>query len=71
MLSQERATLAATLYLILGAIGLPVFAGGGGGSKHSLVLQLTICWLIHFCTCHISKLSHAETPILENLWLLF
>ena len=30
-LSQERRHFAATLYLILGAIGLPVFAGGGGG----------------------------------------
>ena len=27
----REATLAATLYLIPGAIGLPVFAGGGGG----------------------------------------
>ena len=48
ILKPREATLAATLYLILGAIGLPVFAGGGVGSKHSLVLQLAICWLIHF-----------------------
>ena len=31
ILKPREATLAATLYLILGAIGLPVFAGGGGG----------------------------------------
>ena len=30
ILKPREATLAATLYLILGAIGLPVFAGGGG-----------------------------------------
>ena len=31
ILKPREATLAATLYLIIGAIGLPVFAGGGGG----------------------------------------
>ena len=48
ILKPREATLAATLYLILGAIGLPVFAGGGGGSNPSLDLQLAICWPIHF-----------------------
>ena len=39
ILKPREATLAATLYLILGAIGLPVFAGGGGG------LQVRISYL--------------------------
>ena len=54
ILKPREATLAATLYLILGAIGLPVFAGGGGGLQAffgpsaGYLLGLPI-----FCTCHI------------------
>ena len=47
ILKPREATLAATLYLILGAIGLPVFAG----------LLWSFSWLSAclpiFCTCHI------------------
>ena len=47
----REATLSAILYLILGAIGLPVFAGGSGG-------LLSFSWLSSclsfFCSCHIS-----------------
>ena len=46
ILKPREATLAATLYLILGAIGLPVLEEVG--SNPSLALQLAICWLIHF-----------------------
>ena len=67
ILKPREATLAATLYLILGAIGLPVLQVEAVGSNPSLVLQLAICWPIHFCLCHISKLAHAKTPI----WKIF
>ena len=53
ILKPREATLAATLYLILGAIGLPVLQVVAVGSKPSLVLQLAICLPTHFCTCHI------------------
>lgn len=48
ILKPREATLAATLYLILGAIGLPVLQVEAVGSNPSLDLQLAICWLIHF-----------------------
>ena len=56
ILKPREATLAATLYLILGAIGLPVFAGGGGGLQS-----------YPFFAFVTSKLTHAETPI----WKIF
>lgn len=71
ILKPREATLAATLYLILGAIGLPVFAGGGGGSKPSLVPQLAICLPTHFL--HLSHLHWLMLRLLSgrSFWLLF
>ena len=48
VLKPREATLAATLYLILGAIGLPVLQVEAGDSKPSLDLQLAICLPILF-----------------------
>ena len=66
ILKPREATLAATLYLILGAIGLPVFAGGwwaqsffGPSAGYLLAYPF-----FAFVT---SKLTHAETPI----WKIF
>ena len=39
----REATLSAILYLILGAIGLPVFAGGGGGLQAFWLLFWEMC----------------------------
>ena len=66
-LSQERRTLAATLYLILGAIGLPVFAGGGGGLQAFFGPSAGYLLAYPFFAFVTSKLSHAETPI----WKIF
>ena len=63
ILKPREATLAATLYLILGAIGLPVFAGGGGGFQtfFSPIAGYILAYpLFAFIT---SKLTHADTPI--------
>ncbi len=63
ILKPREATLSATLYLILGAIGLPVFAGGGGGFQtfFSPIAGYILAYpLFAFIT---SKLTHADTPI--------
>ncbi|CAD0142827.1 biotin transporter BioY [Streptococcus thermophilus] len=41
----KEATLYVLLYLLLGAIGLPVFSGGNGGSSH---LYWTNWWIFTF-----------------------
>lgn len=51
----RESTLSAILYLILGAIGLPVFAGGGGGLQ--AFFGPSAGYLLaypFFCSCHIS-----------------
>ena len=60
ILKPREATLAATLYLILGAIGLPVFAGGGGaqaffGPSAGYLLAYPFFALVT------SALAHAKT----------
>ena len=63
----REATLAALLYLILGAIGLPVFAGGSGGFQtfFSPIAGYILAYpLFAFIT---SKLTNADTPI----WKIF
>ncbi|MDU3421730.1 biotin transporter BioY, partial [Streptococcus sp.] len=57
----REATLAALLYLILGAIGLPVFAGGSGGFQtfFSPIAGYILAYpLFAFIT---SKLTNADT----------
>ena len=66
-LKPREATLAATLYLILGAIGLPVFAGGGGGLQAFFGPSAGYLLAYPFFAFVTSKLSHAETPI----WKIF
>lgn len=63
----REATLAALLYLILGAIGLPVFAGGSGGFQtfFSPIAGYILAYpLFAFIT---SILTNADTPI----WKIF
>ena len=67
ILKPREATLAATLYLILGAIGLPVFAGGGGGLQAFFGPSAGYLLAYPFFAFVTSKLSHAETPI----WKIF
>ena len=67
ILKPKEATLAATLYLILGAIGLPVFAGGGGGLQAFFGPSTGYLLAYPFFALVTSKLTHAETPI----WKIF
>ena len=67
ILKPREATLAATLYLILGAIGLPVFAGGGGGLQSFFGPSAGYLLAYPFFAFITSKLTHAETPI----WKIF
>jgi len=67
ILKPREATLAATLYLILGAIGLPVFAGGGGGLQSFFGPSAGYLLAYPFFAFVTSKLTHAETPI----WKIF
>ena len=67
ILKPREATLAATLYLILGAIGLPVFAGGGGGLQAFFGPSAGYLLAYPFFAFITSKLTHAETPI----WKIF
>ena len=71
ILKPREATLAATLYLILGAIGLPVFAGGGGGLQSFFGPSAGYLLAYPFFAFITSKLTHAETLSGKSLWLLF
>ena len=64
ILKPREATLAATLYLILGAIGLP---GGGGGLQSFFGPSAGYLLAYPFFAFVTSKLTHAETPI----WKIF
>ena len=66
ILKPREATLAATLYLILGAIGLPVFAGGGGGLQSFFGPSAGYLLAYPFFAFITSKLTHGK-----SLWLLF
>ncbi len=67
ILKPREATLAATLYLILGAIGLPVFAGGGGGLQSFFGPSAGYLLAYPFFAFVTSKLTHAET----HIWKIF
>ena len=67
ILKPREATLAATLYLILGAIGLPVFAGGGGGLQAFFGPSAGYLLAYPFFALVTSVLTHAKTPI----WKIF
>ena len=71
ILKPREATLAATLYLILGAIGLRFLQVEAGGSKPSLVPQLAFCLPTHFL--HFSHLHWLMLRLLSgrSFWLLF
>ena len=67
ILKPREATLAATLYLILGAIGLPVFAGGGGGLQAFFGPSAGYLLAYPFFALVTSVLTHTNTPI----WKIF
>ena len=68
---RKEALLAVTLYLLLGAIGLPVFAGGSGGLKALVGPNAGYLWFYLFYALVtaglISKDSSFLTIFLANL----
>ena len=64
----REATLSAILYLILGAIGLPVFAGGGGGLQAFFGPSAGYLLAYPFFALVTSALAHAKTTYLEELF---
>ena len=62
----REATLSAILYLILGAIGLPVFAGGSGGLQSFFGPSAGYLLAYPFFALVTSALTHAKTPIWKS-----
>ena len=68
---RKEALLAVTLYLLLGAIGLPVFAGGSGGLQALVGPNAGYLWFYLFyalvTASLISKNSSFLTILLANI----
>ncbi|MGT2908168.1 biotin transporter BioY [Streptococcus dentiloxodontae] len=67
----KEATLAACLYLLLGAIGLPVFAGGSGGFQALLGPNAGYLLAYPFFACLTSYFIHVNSPVWRNFLAFF
>ena len=65
ILKPREATLAATLYLILGAIGLPVFAGGGAGFHILIGPSAGYLWFDLLYAAITSYLIHSKSSMIR------
>lgn len=58
----REAVLSVLLYLLLGAIGLPVFAGGSGGFQALFGPSAGYLWAYPFFALVTSSLTHKDSP---------
>lgn len=71
LLGPWRGTAAVGLYLLLGAVGLPVFAGFSGGAQQLVGLTGGYLWGYLLCALAAGWLiRRAPRPVLVPLWLV-
>ena len=58
----REAVLSTILYLLLGAVGLPVFAGGSGGIQILFGPLAGYLWAYPFFALVTSSLTHKDSP---------
>lgn len=64
MLGWKRGMIAAAVYLLLGAVGLPVFAGFAGGMQHLLGVTGGFLWGYLPCAFCVGIFSHRSRSVL-------
>ena len=70
LLGPWRGTAAVGLYLLLGAVGLPVFAGFTGGVQQLMGLTGGYLWGYLLCALTVGLLlKHSYRPALVPVWL--
>lgn len=70
LLGPWRGTAAVALYLLLGGIGLPVFAGFAGGFQQLLGLTGGFLWGYLLCSLTVGLLIRvSHRPLLLPIWL--
>ena len=70
LLGPWRSAAAVGLYLALGAVGLPVFAGFGGGFQHLFGPTGGFLWGYLLCALIVGTVCQTENPARVPLWLV-